>query len=146
MLTILTKTELFNYQRRLKYSTKTAIRGIPSGKRAKNINKTRVGEILTSRWPTLLSSICLATSTSSPGPSARYPQQMALVQADVTGIVSGGSAKILFLFLIAQTGLNNAMRMSLVLKFCQSRSQRLRSFWSAPRIRTSGRIKKKDHL
>ena len=44
---------------------------------------------------------------------------MALVQADVTGIVSGGSAKILFLFLIAQTGLNNAMRMSIVLKFCE---------------------------
>ena len=44
---------------------------------------------------------------------------MALVQADVTGIVSGGSAKILFLFLIAQTGLNNAMRMSIVRKFCE---------------------------
>ena len=44
---------------------------------------------------------------------------MALVQADVTGIVSGGSAKILFLFLIAQTGLNNTMRMSIVLKFCE---------------------------
>ena len=58
-------------------------------------------------------------STSSPGPSARYPRQMALVQANVTGIVSGGSAKILFLFLIAQTGLNNAMRMSIVLKFCE---------------------------
>ena len=56
-------------------------------------------------------------ATSSPGPSARYPRQMALVQADVTGIVSGGSAKILFLFLIAQTGLNNAMRMSILLKF-----------------------------
>ena len=55
-------------------------------------------------------------TTSSPGPSARYPQQMALVQADATGIVSGGSAKILVLFLIAQTGLNNAMRMSIVLK------------------------------
>ena len=58
-------------------------------------------------------------STSSPGPSARYPRQMALVQADVTGIVSGGSAKILFFFLIAQTGLNNVMRMSIVLKFCE---------------------------
>ena len=58
-------------------------------------------------------------TTSSPGPSARYPRQMALVQADITGIVSGGSAKILFLFLIAQTGLNNAMRMSIVLKFCE---------------------------
>ena len=44
---------------------------------------------------------------------------MALVQADVTGIVSGGSAKILLLSLIAQTGLNNVMRMSIVLKFCE---------------------------
>ena len=63
--------------------------------------------------------IASTNPTSSPGPSARYPQQMALVQADVTGIVSGGSAKILFLFLIAQTGLNNAMRLSIVLKFCE---------------------------
>ena len=43
----------------------------------------------------------------------QYPiaRQMALVQADVMGIVSaGGLVKIIFFFLIAQTGLNNAMR------------------------------------
>ena len=75
-------------------------------------NRSRSSYPLVENAATILNIVRRFKPTSSPGQSARCPRNMALVKADITGIMSGGLAKILLLFLITQTGLNNAMHMS----------------------------------